>query len=286
VTVPVWYDRHGKRLGTAGEPRRYLQFTLSPDERRIAAQVSDPRAGTSDLWVLELASGIFSRMTSDPADDDGAAWSPDGREIFYSSDKRGGRHSLYRKPVGGGDEHLVLAAEESTWAENWLEDGSFLFINQNGRSFYRIPSGGGEPATLLKTEYFKDEPRVSPDGRWVAYNTGESGRWEVYVASFPSFTERRQVSNNGGVQGFWRKDGRELFYLALDGTMMSVPITPGPTVETGIPQALFATRVAVWQTRDQFAATGDGQRFLLLESTEVEAKPFVVLLNWPASLKN
>jgi Tol biopolymer transport system component len=285
MTVPVWYDRHGKRLGAVGEPRQYLQFTLSPDEKRIAAQVIDSRVGASDLWVLELASGIFSRMTSDPADEDGAAWSPDGREIFYSSNRRGGRHSLYRKLVGGGDEQLVLASEESTWAEDWLEDGSFLFVNQNGRSFFRLPSAGGGPATLLKTDYSKDEPRVSPDGRWVAYNTDESGRWEVYVAAFPSFTERRQVSNNGGVQGVWRKDGRELFYLALDGTMMSVPITPGPALETAIPQALFPTRVPVWQTRDQFAVTGDGQRLLLLESTEVESKPFVVLLNWPATLK-
>src|SRR5262249_9643321 len=135
-------------------------------------------------------------------------------------------------------------------------------------------------------DYSKDEPRVSPDGRWVAYNTNESGRWEVYVASFPEFTERRQVSSNGGVQGFWRKDGKELFYLALDGAMMLVPIKLGQQFETGSPRVLFQTRIPVGPTRDQFAVTGDGQRFLVIESLETDTKPFIVVLNWQAGLKN
>jgi len=92
---------------------------------------------------------------------------------------------------------------------------------------------------LLKTEYSKDEPRVSPDGHWVAYNTDESGRWEVYIASFPGFTERRQVSNNGGVQGYWRKDGKELFYLTLDGNLVSVPIKPALHSKPAYPKFSF-----------------------------------------------
>jgi Tol biopolymer transport system component len=280
----VWYDRHGKRLGAVGEPRPYVQFTLSPDEKRVATQITDLRGGTADIWVLELVSGILSRITSDPAGEDGAAWSPDGREIHYSSVRRG-RSNLYRKLVGGGDEQVILTSEEARFAEVWAGDGSFLFISQNGRSFYRLPAGNGAtPEPLLTTEYSKDEPRLSPDGRWVAYNTDESGRWEVYIAAFPSFTDRRQVSNSGGVQGYWREDGRELFYLSLDGTMMSVPITPGPTLEPGVPQVLFPTRVVTSATRDQFAATGNGQRFLLLEPTEAGPRPFVVLVNWPATL--
>jgi hypothetical protein len=126
---------------------------------------------------------------------------------------------------------------------------------------------------------------VSPDGRWIAYYADESGRAEVYVATFPAFNERRQVSNNGGVQPAWCKDGRELFYLALDGTMMSVPVKPGPPLETGVPQPLFPTRIPLRPTLDQFAVTGDGQRFLLIESRETDAPPFKIVLNWPA-LKN
>lgn len=161
-----------------------------------------------------------------------------------------------------------------------------VFMNQSGKSFYRlVPGPGAKPETLLKTEYAKDEPRVSPDGHWVAYNTNESGRWEVYIAAFPSFTARRQVSNNGGVQGYWRKDGKELFYLSLDGNMVSIPIKPGTALEAGIPTVLFPTRVPVTATSDQFAVAGNGQRFLVLESIEAEAKPFTVVLNWPAAVK-
>ena len=106
------------------------------------------------------------------------------------------------------------------------------------------------------------------------------------MATFPGFTERRQVSSNGGVQGYWRKDGKELFYLALDGAMMLAPINLGQRLETGAPQVLFQTRIPVTPTRDQFAVTGDGQRFLVIESLETDTKPFTVVLNWPAGVKN
>src|SRR5207253_2317779 len=107
--------------------------------------------------------------------------------------------NLYRKVVGGGDEQLVQSSTEVVYPGEWLKDGSMMFMNFQGKSFYRLAPGPvAKPETLLKTEYSKDEPRVSPDGHWVAYNTNESGRWEVYIAAFPSFTARRQVSNNGG----------------------------------------------------------------------------------------
>jgi Tol biopolymer transport system component len=282
---PAWYNREGKRLASVGEPRVYRQGALSPDEKRFAAQIVDPKVGTSDIWLLDLSSGILSRMTSDPANKDTVEWSPDGREILFSSNQTGVLN-LYRKVVGGGDAQLIQASTEAVFPAEWLKDGSMTFMDLNGKSFYRLaPGGGSKPETLLKTEYMKDEPRVSPDGRWVAYNTNESGRWEVYIAAFPSFTERRQVSNNGGVQGYWRKDGKELFYLSLDGNLVSVPIKPGPTLENGIPKVLFPTRIPVQFNFDQFAVTGDGQRFLLLEAIESEAKPFTVVLNWPAAVK-
>jgi len=282
---PAWYDRSGKRLGSVGEPRIYRQGTLSPDEKRFAGQILDPRVGTYDIWLLDLTSGILSRMTSDPSTKDTVAWSPDGREILFGSNKSG-ILNLYRKVVGGGDEQLVQASAEAVYPAEWLKDGSFLYMSFQGKSFYRLPPGAGsKPETLLKTEYSKDEPRVSPDGHWVAYNTDESGRWEVYIASFPGFTERRQVSNNGGVQGYWRKDGKELFYLSLDGNLVSVPIKPGAALEAGIPKILFPTRVPVAPQWDQFAVTGDGQRFLVLESIEGEAKPFTIVLNWTAAAR-
>ncbi|MBI3208567.1 MAG: protein kinase [Candidatus Solibacter usitatus] len=282
---PAWYDRNGKRLGSAGEPRVYRQGMLSPDEKRFAAQILDPKVGTSDIWILDLTSVILSRVTSDPAAKDTVAWSPDGREILFGSSS-GGFVNLYRKMAGGGDARPVHALQENVYPAEWLKDGSITFLNRFGRNFYRLASGAGaKPETLLKTEYNKDGLRVSPDGRWAAYNTNESGRHEVYIAAFPSFAERRQVSSAGGVQGYWRKDGKELFYLTLEGNMMSVPIKNGVALEAGIPNLLFPTRVPVEYQYDQFAVTGDGKRFLLLESIDSEAKPITVVVNWPAVLK-
>lgn len=281
----AWYAPGGKRLGPAGEPRRYIQFTMAPDERRIAAQIIDQNVGTSDIWVLDLASGIFSRQTSNSATEDSPKWSPDGREILFSSN-RNPPQNLYRKAVGGGEEQLILKSSEANYPEAWLKDGSFLFINVNGKAFFRLmPGADARPETLLTTSYSKDGPRLSPDGRWIAYSSDESGRWEVYVASFPAFTERRPVSGNGGLQPHWRGDGRELYYLALDGNLMSVSVKPGSPPETGIPQVLFQTRIPIRPTSDQFAVTKDGQRVLLLESLDIETKPFTVTLNWPAAVK-
>lgn len=130
----------------------------------------------------------------------------------------------------------------------------------------------------MKTNFAKDEPRVSPDGRWMAYNTLESGRWEVYLASFPGFTGRRQVSNNGGVQGYWRRNGKELFYLTLDGDPMSVLIKPGNPPEPAAPKPLFHSRVPVSAVADQFAATADGQRFIFLESPQDASSFFTILV--------
>jgi eukaryotic-like serine/threonine-protein kinase len=129
---------------------------------------------------------------------------------------------------GGGDEKLVYESGDVS-AYKWLKDGrSIVFINLNGKTFYQVSlAGERKPVTLLTSEFNKDMPRVSPDERWVAYNSLESGRWEVYVATFPAFTEKRQVSGSGGCQPFWRNDGKELFYLTLDGKLMAVEVTGG-----------------------------------------------------------
>ena len=281
---PVWYGRDGKRLALAGPPRGYIQGVLSPDEKQFAAHIVDIVMGSSDIWLLDLASGILSRITSGSGDKNTPVWSPDGREILFGFSTTT-EVDVRRMTIGGGAQQLVRRSTRPVYPGAWLKDGSMLLLEDFGQSFFRItPGTGAEPETLLKTEYAKDGPRVSPDGRWIAYNTDESGRWEVYVAAYPSFTGRRQVSNNGGVQGYWRKDGKELFYLALDGSMVSVGIKTGPPLETGIPEVLFPTRVRVQPQWDQFAVTGDGQRFLTLDTIETDARPFTVVLNWPAAV--
>jgi Tol biopolymer transport system component len=280
----TWVSRDGKR-SLVGEPRPYQQGSLSPDEKQVAVQMTDAKRGQNDVWVLDLPTGILSRVTDEGHKGNNPQWSPDGRELLFSSFAHG-HAMLYRKVLGGNDGEPAVLSRDEYYPGEWLKDGSILFMNLHGRSFFRLPAGNGaKPETLLETEYDKDEPRVSPDGRWVVYNATESGRWEVYVATFPAFTERRQISNNGGVQGYWRKDGKELFYLTPDGILTSVPVKSGAHLETGSPHPLFRTRIPVTALWDQYAAAGDGQRFLMLEVPEGQERTLSLVLNWPALMK-
>ena len=138
---------------------------------------------------------------------------------------------------------------------------------------------------VKNAEFYKDEPHVSPNQRWIAYNATESRRWEVYVATFPGFTAMRQVSKNGGAQALWRKDGKELFYLSLDGKLMAVDVKTGATIDIGAPHALFQTRLVVAGNEDQYCVTGDGKRFIFNEPAGQGTTQVTVVLNWAAGLK-
>jgi serine/threonine protein kinase len=280
----AWYNRDGKRLASVGEPGAYRQIALSPDEKRLAVERPDTAKNVMNVWILELSSGIFSRLTF--SDDAETVWSPDGREVLFLSQRKG-KSGLYQKVVGGAAETLLFQSDDSMYPEHWLPDGkSILFINQDGRAFSQLPlSGERKPVVLFKSEFDKDEPHVSPDGHWIAYNSRESGRWEVYVAAFPGFTGTRQVSNHGGGQALWRKDGKELFYLTLDGKMTAVSVKVGATIETGVPKVLFQTRLAVNLLQNQYCVTGDGMRFLFGEPVGEATNPVTVVLNWTAGLK-
>jgi Tol biopolymer transport system component/DNA-binding winged helix-turn-helix (wHTH) protein len=288
----AWHDRNGTRMGSVGEPGKFYGLALSPDEKRVALFRSTAPLGNFDIWTLELASGIFSRVTTHPDDDAAPEWSPNGRELLFSS-LRTGELRLFRKVAGGGDEELLLNSEKDEFArkssrqiaQQWLEDGSILFISTAGSdttAFYLWPRAQGRrPELLLKTDFAKDSPIVSKDGKWVAYQSSESGRMEIYVAAFPTFTEKRQVSKDGGVEARWRNDGKELFYLSLDGKVMSVDIKTTTELEAGAPKMLFQTPMQ----QGNYCVTGDGKRFLIGEPVEESSKPLTVVQNWTAGLK-
>jgi hypothetical protein len=279
----AWYDRTGRRTGVLGAPDRHLQFQVSPDGRRLAVHGAEV-SGRSVVRELSLTSGILAPLAALGIQMDNAAWSPDGREVILSATEKASMN-LYRKRVGGGPPSLVLESPENKYVEQWLPDGSILFLNVNGRTFYRLPMApGAKPEALLTTEYSKDEPQVSPDGRWIVYGANESGVWEVYVAGFPSFEQRRQLSGGGGMQPKWRQDGKEIFYLTPDGVLTAVAFRPGSPPDTGAPQALFKTRVAVMPTRDQYEVLDGGRRFLVLEAEHSSDEPVSVILNWQALL--
>jgi Tol biopolymer transport system component len=280
-----WFGRDGKRLERLAEPGEYRQIALSPDGKRVAIHLAGPRGTPADIWVLDVATGIGSPVTRTPAAETGPVWLPDGRIVFSSN--RHGPFQLHVQAVGGGSvEERLLDSAENVYPKDVYDGGRFLlFLNQNGRALSSLPLDGTRtPTPLLKSDAPKDQPHVSPDGRWVAYTSRETGSWEIYVASFPDFGGQRRLSTNGGVQPRWRADGGELYFIADDGTFMAIEITNGSTLETRPPRRLFTTSPYPSPGLDQYAVTADGRRFLVAEPIEEAAKPMTVIVNWAAGL--
>jgi Tol biopolymer transport system component len=277
------YSREGEFLSTVGEPGLIRQIALSPDESRLVMERLDIKTRTWDLWLYEMAGGILSRLTLDSQNDSDPVWSPDSRQILFNSD-RNGAFDLFRKDIGAIEEELLVRSQSKKVPEDWLKDDSVLYGDHAGRIYYRLTLGGkSAPVEVLRSEFTHDEPHISPDQKHVAYGSIESGRWEVYVAAYPAMGNKRQVSNKGGGQPRWRRDGRELYYLAPDGRMMAVEVRPGSRIETRPPRVLFETRLRPGATMEQYAVNGDGSRFFLVEQVMEQDQPMTVLLNWNSS---
>ena len=167
------------------------------------------------MWDADVTTGIFSRLTTDPAEDTDPSWSPDERSLAFSSTRNGGSRAVFVKDLTTGAEEPLVPFAEPAVVDQWTPDGRFILFRTLGKAVYAMPlTGDRTPRLLVDTPFIEDEVHVSPDGRWVAFHTNESGRWEIYVAAFPTFTAKRQLSSGGGVQPQWRADSRELFYLA------------------------------------------------------------------------
>jgi Tol biopolymer transport system component len=275
----TWFDRTGRRTGTLGKPAPYQLVVLSPQGRHATVVRGETELDTWDVWDADLASGIFSRLTTHSGLDSDPAWSPDERTLLFSSNRLG-RTALFLKDLVGGTEEPFVAFDEPLILEQWTPDGRFVIARTFANAVYAVPFDGDRKPRLLvdRRSYNLDELRVSPDGRWVAFNADESGRWEVYVAEFPAFTSKRQISEAGGVQPQWRADGRELFYLTSDGWMMSARVDMRSGLTVSAPSLLFLTRLATNPNIAQYAVTANGQRFLGIERA-TEASSFTFLIN-------
>jgi Tol biopolymer transport system component/predicted Ser/Thr protein kinase len=281
-----WYNRDGKKLSSIAGARNYSQLLLSPDGRRVAVELDGTeKTPNRTLWILELSTGILSLFTPNmEARYSDAVWSPDSRDLIYAR-FQGLKPTILRKPAGGGAEQIVISPETALYPEESLPDGSILALSQSGKDIVRIPPSGGKPERIFQTDFESDEPHVSPDGRWITYASNESGQWEIYVAAFPSFGSRRQMSNAGGMGPVWRADGKELFYLSPVGKLMSVGFKGGTQPEASVPVELFQTRLRADNRYNQYTVTGDGQRFLVYEPVEENDQPYHVLMNWTSLLK-
>jgi serine/threonine protein kinase/Tol biopolymer transport system component len=300
----TWFDRQGREVGTVGEPDAGdpSDPALSPDMREVA--ISREVDENRDVWTLDTSRGVLRRLTFDPAIDRSAVWTPDGSRIVFTAGRRG-TGDLYQKPTtGGGTEDALLSTAEAKQAADVSPDGRFLlFRAQSQKTRYDIwavrlalsqPSGleriaGEEPFVVVQTKSDERDPQFSPDGKWIAYESDESGRFEIYVQPFPGPGPKWPVSKGGGAQVRWPRHGKELFYIGLDNRMMSVSIAldaQRQTVTAQDPAPLFMTNVggAVTVRRQQYVVSSDGQRFLMNTiKDQATSSPITVVQNWRAA---
>ncbi len=287
-----WFDRTGRLLSATGPPGDYADPELSADGKRLAVCRDEPRTGTPDIWLMDTSRGTFSRLTFHPRWEVYPVWSPDGSRIAFSWDKEGD-NNIYIKPAGGGAEELLWKDPSPAYPLDWSADGRFLVVGVTDRKtrsdLWMLPlEGSRTPKPLLQTPFNEAEARLSPDGRFLAYTSDESGRPEVYVSPLASMTNKWQVSSQGGSKARWRRDGKELFYLAEDGTLMSIEVRGGTGFKASDARPLFKTRVPRTDFpnfHSFYDVTADGQRFLVVSEPEVRTSPpITVVLDWAAGL--
>jgi eukaryotic-like serine/threonine-protein kinase len=286
----TWFDRQGKRLGTVGERAVYTNPALSPDGKRLAVGRDDPATSTRDIWVLDLVRNVSSRFTFDKADDLNPLWSPDGSKIAFSSERtRSGERDIYWKAASGaGADELLSDSPGSKSVEDWSPDGKLLLFNLNNVEVHALPlDGDRKPYPLLKAPFTQAHARVSPDGHWLAYTSSESGRTEVFVQNFPPSGGKWQISNDGGNEPSWRRDGKELYFIS-GTTLQAVDVkAAGSGFEAGVPKTLFDVPGLVASARrNRYLATPDGQRFLFIVTEKSsDTLPITVVQNWQSALK-
>jgi Tol biopolymer transport system component len=289
----VWFDKTGKKLETVAEADTYASIALSPDGRRAAVGLSDADGRVSDVWLIDLARGTKSRLTFDPQSDGDPIWSPDGSRIVFSSNRAGDGHThLYTTSAGAtGDDQLLLSSDADDFPTSWSRDGQSIlftrFVPRGHSGVWLLPlSGDHQPKPLLQSSAIDQMlGTLSPDGRFMAYASNESGRPEVYVQTFPPSGNKWRVSSETGFFPQWRDDGKELFYITGDGKLMSAQIKTGAGFESEIPRQLFQTSLTL-TPGDPYAVSSDGSRFLIKTPVEANnAASMVVVLNWTSALK-
>jgi len=291
LTRLEWFDRAGKQTGVVGDPAPHFTPRISPQGAHIAFDQYDTGTQTTQIWVGDVSRGVQTRLTSSPASNSGPVWSPDGSRIAFQSDRKHQADVYVRAVAGTGADEAITDEDRQKIPIDWSRDGRFLTV-------FDREGGGNRRIQLSAIPLFGDRKpfvvvppvpgvlsggRLSPDARWLAYETDESGRGEVYVVSFPEGQGRVQISNAGGVGAKWSRGGREILYSAFDGKVTSVEVDASHGLRVGTPKALFQLPEG---TAFNWDVSADGERFLLnvpvIKSSSV---PLSLVVNWTAGLR-
>jgi eukaryotic-like serine/threonine-protein kinase len=287
LSALTWMDRSGKELGRIGDPAVMANPTLSPDGTRIAVDISDLKNNNVDIWLESTQGAGNARFTFDPAEEVVGVWSRDGNTVAYRSAAQG--LTIFAKPANGLVREKALLKTEANndvVPNSWSADGQQILCTKQTESrsyLMMVPSAGAAPVPLLTGKADETNGQFSPDGKWVAYASDESGNWEIYVTSFPSTAGKWQVSRGGGGEPRWRGDGKEIFYIAPSGMLMAVPVNGESIFATGTPAPLFQIQGrAPISSTDVFTydVAKDGKRFLVNRYVKPEhVAPLTILLN-------
>jgi len=286
----IWVDRTGHKLGEVLGADDYAEPRISPDGKRLTFTL---QSGGKDIWIEDISRAVKTRLTFGSASesDESPVWSPDDHWVAYTG-FRGGKYGLYEKQAdgSGNEEVLFEAKEEARYAADWSLDGKYLAyyeVKQGVWSVWMLPLfGERKPYAFLQSPFNLIDPRFSPDGKWVAYCSSESGRLDVYAVPFPGPGGKRQISTGGGCLPSWRRDGKEIFYLAADNKLMAGEVkAAGPSLEIGAVKPLFETRTFRGTGGWPYDAAADGQRFVINYSPEQPNEAITLVVNWDAELK-
>jgi eukaryotic-like serine/threonine-protein kinase len=288
----VWWDRDGKQVGSIPQPGRYLGPRISPDGTKMVVEIFAGTQGIGDIWIFDLARGTSTRLTFGPYSQGNPIWSPDGKTIYYSSGP-GVPYIVAKAADGSAPERIVLETKDTVeLAASFSPDGHFLVYERrdmNGETGYHLWAlplfGDGKPFPVVQTTFDERYPAVSPDGKWMAYQSNESGRWEVYITAFPGGGAKWQVSGVGGASPKWRKDSKEVFYLDPSDNLVAVDVNAsGSAVRLGTPHTLFQA-IGIQREYGPYDVSADGKRFLINSGNLKEGSdPFTLVQNWPAEL--
>ena len=285
----TWFDRHGKQVGMVGPPELVSNPKISPDGKRVAVDQIDTDGRHVNIWIHDLNSDAARRLGFGPWLEQVTVWSPDGKQVIYTANEKL-FFSLYAKNADGSGSADMLVdmgtPQQSPW--DWSRDGKYVLARKDHELWY-ITMPDRQTRPLLQSKLLVRNAQFSPDGKFVAYASSETGNWEVYVSPFPGFGSKWEVSRGGGEEPRWRGDGKEMFYLAPDGRLMAADVKSGTGFEAGSPIALFQTHPRQPLSAMDFFSydvTADGQKFLVNTKMDTTSSaPLSVILNWSAEME-